>query len=54
MRRATKDGSTKGDNRFSVRLTDGDDHETGGRGLDQMYTLNRVLDGDAFYIKVTN
>ncbi|KFG10405.1 NucA/NucB deoxyribonuclease domain-containing protein [Streptomyces scabiei] len=51
---STKEGSTKGDNRFSVRLIDGADNETGGRRLDQMYTLNRILDGDAFYMKITN
>ncbi|MFB7931945.1 NucA/NucB deoxyribonuclease domain-containing protein [Streptomyces sp. NPDC056039] len=51
---STKEGSTKGDQRFSVRLIDGDDNETGGRRLDQMYTLNRILDGDAFYMKITN
>ncbi|MEU6369810.1 NucA/NucB deoxyribonuclease domain-containing protein [Streptomyces sp. NPDC046931] len=51
---STKEGSTKGDNRFSVRLIDGDDNETGGRRLDGMYTLNRILDGDAFYVKITN
>ncbi|MDG5801569.1 NucA/NucB deoxyribonuclease domain-containing protein [Streptomyces ossamyceticus] len=51
---STKEGSTKGDNRFSVRLIDGDDNETGGRKLDEMYTLNRILDGDAFYMKITN
>lgn len=43
-----------GDNRFSVRLINGDDNETGGRRLDQIYTLNRILDGDAFYMKITN
>ncbi|WP_276209431.1 hypothetical protein [Streptomyces dangxiongensis] len=26
----------------------------GGRRLDQMYTLNRMLDGDAFYMKITS
>ncbi|MFF4716940.1 NucA/NucB deoxyribonuclease domain-containing protein [Streptomyces eurythermus] len=51
---STKEGSTKGDDRFSVRLIDGADNETGGRRLDQMYTLNRILDGDAFYMKITN
>ncbi|MFJ6904030.1 NucA/NucB deoxyribonuclease domain-containing protein [Streptomyces griseoluteus] len=51
---STQEGSTKGDNRFSVRLIDGDDNETGGRRLDQMYTINRMLDGDAFYMKITN
>ncbi|MFI5825300.1 NucA/NucB deoxyribonuclease domain-containing protein [Streptomyces rishiriensis] len=51
---STKEGSTKGDNRFSVRLIEGTDNETGGRRLDQMYTLNRIIDGDAFYMKITN
>ncbi|GGV28683.1 hypothetical protein GCM10010260_81500 [Streptomyces filipinensis] len=41
----TKEGSTKGDDRFSVHLIDGEDNETGGRRLDRMYTLNRVVDG---------
>ncbi|MGR3868089.1 NucA/NucB deoxyribonuclease domain-containing protein [Streptomyces graminifolii] len=44
----TKEGSTKGDNRFSVRLIDGTDNGKGGRRLDEMYTLNRIIDGDAF------
>ncbi|MFJ8364599.1 NucA/NucB deoxyribonuclease domain-containing protein [Streptomyces sp. NPDC093984] len=51
---STKEGSTKGDNRFSVRLIEGDDNEAGGRRLDEMYTLNRMLDGDPFYVKITN
>ncbi|MDX2935681.1 NucA/NucB deoxyribonuclease domain-containing protein [Streptomyces ipomoeae] len=51
---STKEGSTKGDNRFSVRLIDGPDNRRGGERLLQMYTLNRVLDGDPFYMKITN
>ncbi|MFJ9668809.1 NucA/NucB deoxyribonuclease domain-containing protein [Streptomyces sp. NPDC101219] len=51
---STQEGSTKGDKRFSVRLIDGDDNETGGRRLEQMYTLNRMLNGDAFYRKITD
>jgi hypothetical protein len=51
---STTVGSTKGDSRFSVRLIDGDANETGGRRLNGMYTLNRMLDGDAFYMKITN
>ncbi|MEV8554717.1 hypothetical protein AB0L04_33510 [Streptomyces glaucescens] len=40
--------STKDDTRVSVRLIDGDDNETGGRRrLNDMYTINRMLDGDA-------
>ncbi|MFI1537647.1 NucA/NucB deoxyribonuclease domain-containing protein [Streptomyces anandii] len=51
---STKEGSTKGDNRFSVRLITGTDNRAGGNRLDAMYTLNRVLDGDAFYMKITD
>ncbi|MGW2492581.1 NucA/NucB deoxyribonuclease domain-containing protein [Streptomyces sp. NPDC001606] len=51
---STREGSTKGDNRFSVRLIDGTDNRKGGERLDQMYTLNRVLDGDAFYMRITD
>ncbi|MEU4878728.1 NucA/NucB deoxyribonuclease domain-containing protein [Streptomyces sp. NPDC021608] len=51
---STKEGSTKSDNRFSVRLIDGPDNRRGGERLSAVYTLNRVLDGDAFYMKITN
>ncbi|MEV3967155.1 NucA/NucB deoxyribonuclease domain-containing protein [Streptomyces sp. NPDC050698] len=49
---STKEGSTKGDNRFSVRLIDGPDNRKGGERLVEMYTLNRILDGDPFYVKI--
>jgi hypothetical protein len=39
-------------NRYSARLIDGDDNEAGGRRLNAMYRANRMLDGDAFYIKI--
>ncbi|WP_343243738.1 NucA/NucB deoxyribonuclease domain-containing protein [Streptomyces sp. SID13726] len=51
---STQEGSTKGDNRFSVRLIDGTDNRKGGERLAEMYTLNRILDGDPFYMKITN
>ncbi|MER6113292.1 NucA/NucB deoxyribonuclease domain-containing protein [Streptomyces hirsutus] len=51
---STKEGSTKGDNRFSVRLIDGKDNRKGGERLNETYTLNRVLNGDPFYVKITN
>ncbi|MDN3025729.1 NucA/NucB deoxyribonuclease domain-containing protein [Streptomyces sp. S.PB5] len=51
---STKDGSNKGDNRYSVRLISGTDNRNGGNRLDEMYTTNRVLDGDAFYVKITD
>ncbi|MGI5508386.1 NucA/NucB deoxyribonuclease domain-containing protein [Streptomyces sp. CA-106131] len=49
-----KEGSAKGDNRFSVRLIDGKDNRKGDLRLDEMYTLNRVLDGDPFCMKITH
>jgi hypothetical protein len=51
---STKEGSTKGDNRFSIRLIDGKDNRKGGERLNEMYTLNRVLNDDPFYVKITN
>lgn len=51
---STKEGSTKGDNRFSVRLIDGSDNRKGGLRINDMYGLNRILDGDPFYVKITN
>lgn len=50
---STKEGSNKGDDRYSVRLIEGTDNEEGGRRLNTMYTLNRMLDGDPFYVKIT-
>ncbi|MEU1128384.1 NucA/NucB deoxyribonuclease domain-containing protein [Streptomyces sp. NPDC005900] len=50
----TKEGSPKGDNRFSVRLIDGKDNQKGGERINEMHTLNRVLDGDPFYVKITD
>ncbi|MFE7133410.1 NucA/NucB deoxyribonuclease domain-containing protein [Streptomyces sp. NPDC057638] len=51
---STHEGSAKGDNKYSVRLIDKTDNEEGGRMLNSMYTLNRVLDGDPFYLKITS
>ncbi|MFE3788061.1 NucA/NucB deoxyribonuclease domain-containing protein [Streptomyces goshikiensis] len=50
---STKEGAAAPGNRFSARLIDGTDNETGGRKLNEMFTLNRILDGDAFYVKIT-
>ncbi|MFD8489460.1 hypothetical protein [Streptomyces sp. NPDC059712] len=49
---STKEGSNKGDDRYSVRLIEGTDNEEGRRRLNKMYTLNRMLDGDPFYVKI--
>lgn len=51
---STKEGSTKGDNRYSVRLISGTDNGEGGKRILAMYTTNRVLDGDPFYVKITD
>ncbi|GAA2652519.1 hypothetical protein GCM10010425_77740 [Streptomyces spororaveus] len=50
---STKEGAAAPGNRFSARLIEGTDNETGGRRLNEMFTLNRILDGDAFYVKIT-
>lgn len=47
-------GIQQGDDRYSVRLIESTDNEAGGRRLNSMYTLNRILDGDPFYVKITN
>ncbi|WP_331743373.1 hypothetical protein OG762_47695 (plasmid) [Streptomyces sp. NBC_01136] len=41
-------------NRYSVRLISCTDNRAGGNRLDEMYTLNRVLDNDPFYVKITD
>ncbi|MER5934982.1 NucA/NucB deoxyribonuclease domain-containing protein [Streptomyces sp. NPDC002054] len=51
---STKEGSLAGDSRFSVRLIDGKDNNFGGQRINEMYSANRVLDGDPFYVKITN
>ncbi|MFF7098481.1 NucA/NucB deoxyribonuclease domain-containing protein [Streptomyces rubradiris] len=51
---STKEGANAGDDRYSVRLIEGSDNEEGGRRLNVMYTLNRMLDGDPFYVKITS
>ncbi|MDX3804125.1 NucA/NucB deoxyribonuclease domain-containing protein [Streptomyces sp. AK04-3B] len=38
--------------RYSARLIDGTDNGKGGNRLNAMYTMNRVLDGDAFYVTI--
>ncbi|MER6533371.1 NucA/NucB deoxyribonuclease domain-containing protein [Streptomyces sp900105755] len=45
---STKEGSAKGDNRYSVRLITGTDNNAGGNMILAMYSANRVLDGDLF------
>ncbi|MFE2527989.1 hypothetical protein ACFXEL_27550 [Streptomyces sp. NPDC059382] len=40
--------------RFVIwRNRNADDNETGGTKLNEMSTLNCVLDGDAFHVKIT-
>ncbi|MFD0381055.1 NucA/NucB deoxyribonuclease domain-containing protein [Streptomyces sp. NPDC127112] len=48
-----KEGANAPGNRFSARLIQGTDNETGGRRLNEMFTLNRTIDGDLFYVKIT-
>ncbi|WP_222316479.1 NucA/NucB deoxyribonuclease domain-containing protein [Streptomyces cavourensis] len=51
---STYEGSLAGDGRFSVRLIEGSDNEAGGRMLNATYTLNRIIDGDPFYVKIVS
>lgn len=48
---STKEGAAAGDDRYSARLIDGTDNRTGGQRLNAMHTVNRMLDGGAFYVK---
>ncbi|MGA5135217.1 NucA/NucB deoxyribonuclease domain-containing protein [Streptomyces olivoreticuli] len=49
---STREGSMKGDKRYSVRLIDGDDNREGGLLIQKVYEENRVLDNDPFYVKI--
>ncbi|MFJ3880778.1 NucA/NucB deoxyribonuclease domain-containing protein [Streptomyces sp. NPDC090077] len=49
---STREGANAPGNRFSARLIEGTDNETGGRRLNEMFTLNRIIDGDPFYVKI--
>ncbi|MEU5309038.1 NucA/NucB deoxyribonuclease domain-containing protein [Streptomyces sp. NPDC021562] len=51
---STREGPTNGDNRYSVLLITGTDNNAGGNMILAMYSANRVLDGDAFYLKITD
>ncbi|MFI9163249.1 NucA/NucB deoxyribonuclease domain-containing protein [Kitasatospora aureofaciens] len=50
---STKEGANKGDRRYSARLIDGDDNGKGGNMIGEVYSVNRLLNGDAFYVKIT-
>ncbi|MFD4190812.1 NucA/NucB deoxyribonuclease domain-containing protein [Amycolatopsis thermoflava] len=49
----TQEGAAKGDGNYSARLIDARDNQAAGSWLVSNYTLNRLLDGDAFYIAIT-
>ncbi|MCP9211607.1 NucA/NucB deoxyribonuclease domain-containing protein [Streptomyces sp. NEAU-Y11] len=51
---STREGSLKGDNRFSVRLIEGTDNHNGGKAIQATYDANRILNGDPFYVKITS
>ncbi|WP_256062362.1 NucA/NucB deoxyribonuclease domain-containing protein [Streptomyces sp. ScaeMP-e83] len=51
---STHEGSLAGNGRYSVRLIEGSDNENGGSMLNSMYTLNRIIDGDAFFMKIVS
>ncbi|MFI5649277.1 NucA/NucB deoxyribonuclease domain-containing protein [Kitasatospora sp. NPDC051705] len=47
-----RDSSGKAVNRYSARLIDGDDNGKGGNMIGEVYSVNRLLDGDPFYVKI--
>ncbi|GAB7184567.1 hypothetical protein ATKI12_6377 [Kitasatospora sp. Ki12] len=49
---STKEGANKGDKRYSARLIDGDDNGKGGNMIGEVYSVNRLLDNDPFYVKI--
>jgi hypothetical protein len=50
---STQEGAAFGDETYSARVLDANDNQAAGRQLNSVYTLNRVIDGDAFYITIT-
>ncbi|MEE1782401.1 NucA/NucB deoxyribonuclease domain-containing protein [Streptomyces sp. SP17BM10] len=47
-----KDSTGKAVNRYSARLIDGTDNGKGGNMLGEVYSVNRLLDNDPFYVKI--
>lgn len=50
---STQEGAALGDGNYSARVIDAGDNQAAGRWLNSNYTLNRIIDGDAFYITIT-
>ncbi|MFB7675130.1 NucA/NucB deoxyribonuclease domain-containing protein [Kitasatospora purpeofusca] len=48
----TYEGAAKANGRFSARLIDGTDNGRGGNMLKAVYTENRLLDNDPFYVRI--
>jgi hypothetical protein len=48
----TREGAGRGDKRYSARLIDAGDNQESGRTLQKTFTLNRLLDGDPFYVSI--
>ncbi len=42
----------QGDNRYSARLIDGKDNGDGGNMIKDIFTTNRILDNDPFYVTI--
>ena len=49
----TYEGSNNGNKRFSARVIDGADNQAAGGRLKIFYHKNRILDGDPFFVRVT-
>ncbi|MEU4674700.1 NucA/NucB deoxyribonuclease domain-containing protein [Amycolatopsis sp. NPDC023774] len=50
---STQEGAGPGNGNYSARLIDAGDNQAAGRWLDSNYTLNRIIDGDPYYIAIT-
>ncbi|MEU3963239.1 NucA/NucB deoxyribonuclease domain-containing protein [Streptomyces buecherae] len=50
---STKEGANAKGQRYSARLIDGSDNLEGGKRIKSVYEKNRMLDGDAFYVRIT-
>ncbi|MGW2378262.1 NucA/NucB deoxyribonuclease domain-containing protein [Kitasatospora sp. NPDC001683] len=49
---STYEGANKGDKRYSARLIDGKDNGDGGNMIKDVFTTNRILDNDPFYVTI--
>ncbi|MFJ9774364.1 NucA/NucB deoxyribonuclease domain-containing protein [Kitasatospora sp. NPDC101157] len=49
---STEEGANKGDRRYSAGLIVGDNNRKGDNMIGEVYSVNRLLNGDAFYVTI--